>query len=122
MEDITQDNHEDEVGEVVQGVPQLTRSGRQVNQLQYLEDYVLKSETVSRLFQQAYVESERRAKINKNRWFLVDISIEVFDRYKRFEECVEKQAGLSIKTFRTDRGGEFMELNRLRIEEESLGV
>ncbi|KAG7549605.1 hypothetical protein ISN45_Aa06g004670 [Arabidopsis thaliana x Arabidopsis arenosa] len=51
MEDITQDNHEDEVGEVVQGVPQLT--------------------------------SERRAKINKNRWFLVDISIEVFDRYKR---------------------------------------
>ncbi|KAG7537322.1 hypothetical protein ISN44_As13g012230 [Arabidopsis suecica] len=59
MEDITQDNHEDEVGEVVQGVPQLTRSGRQVNQPQYLEDYVMKSETVSGLFQQAYVENAR---------------------------------------------------------------
>ncbi|KAG7543480.1 hypothetical protein ISN45_Aa07g033930 [Arabidopsis thaliana x Arabidopsis arenosa] len=102
MEDITQDNHEDEVGEVVQGVPQLTRSGRQVNQPQYLEDYVLKSKTVSDLFQQAYVESERRAKINKNKWFLVDISIEVFDRYKRDHMTASKEGRCRVK--RSDHG------------------
>ncbi|KAL1225767.1 Retrovirus-related Pol polyprotein from transposon TNT 1-94 [Cardamine amara subsp. amara] len=32
---------------------------------------------------------------------------EAFDRFKRFKEIVEKQTGLAIKTFRTDRGGEF---------------
>ncbi|KAL1205085.1 Retrovirus-related Pol polyprotein from transposon TNT 1-94 [Cardamine amara subsp. amara] len=32
---------------------------------------------------------------------------EAFDRFKRFKEIVENQTGLAIKTFRTDRGGEF---------------
>ncbi|XP_010412760.1 PREDICTED: uncharacterized protein LOC104699114 [Camelina sativa] len=39
---------------------------------------------------------------------------EAFDRFKRFKEFVEKQTGKDIKTFRTDRGGEFTstEFNR----------
>lgn len=32
---------------------------------------------------------------------------EAFDRFKKFKEYVEKQTGSAIKTFRTDRGGEF---------------
>ncbi|XP_048602505.1 uncharacterized protein BNAC02G09400D isoform X1 [Brassica napus] len=32
---------------------------------------------------------------------------EAFDRFKRLKESVEKQTGSTIKTFRTDRGGEF---------------
>ncbi|KAL1198919.1 Retrovirus-related Pol polyprotein from transposon TNT 1-94 [Cardamine amara subsp. amara] len=32
---------------------------------------------------------------------------EAFDRFKKFKDLVEKQTGLSIKTFCTDRGGEF---------------
>ncbi|KAL9859289.1 hypothetical protein AtNW77_Chr1g0046241 [Arabidopsis thaliana] len=49
-----------EVGEVVQGVPQLRRSGRQISQSRYLEDYVMQSETTYGLFHQAYVKSKRR--------------------------------------------------------------
>ena len=39
---------------------------------------------------------------------------EAFGRFKRFKESVEKQVDLSIKTFYTDRGGEFtsIEFNR----------
>ncbi|CAD5314875.1 unnamed protein product [Arabidopsis thaliana] len=59
MEDITKKNH-NEVGEVVQGVPQLRRSGRQISQSRYLEDYVMQSETTYGLFHQAYVKSKRR--------------------------------------------------------------
>ena len=32
---------------------------------------------------------------------------EAFDRFKSFKEMVEKRTGLKLKTFRTDRGGEF---------------
>ncbi|KAG7538693.1 Zinc finger CCHC-type superfamily [Arabidopsis suecica] len=33
---------------------------------------------------------------------------EAFEKFKRFKSLVEKESGMSIKTFRTDRGGEFM--------------
>ncbi|XP_013601583.1 PREDICTED: uncharacterized protein LOC106309046 [Brassica oleracea var. oleracea] len=38
---------------------------------------------------------------------LLKEKFEVFNRFKRFKESVEKQTGSTIKTFRTDRGGEF---------------
>ncbi|KAL9308910.1 unnamed protein product [Arabidopsis thaliana] len=58
-DDISKKKH-NEVGEVVQGVPQLRRSGRQVSQSRYLEDYVMQSETTYGLFHQTYVKSKRR--------------------------------------------------------------
>lgn len=33
---------------------------------------------------------------------------EAFDRFKRFKALVEQKTGVTIKTFRTDRGGEFV--------------
>lgn len=33
---------------------------------------------------------------------------EAFSKFKRFKDVVEREAGTMIKTFRTDRGGEFM--------------
>lgn len=32
---------------------------------------------------------------------------EVFDKFKKFKEIVEREIGVKIKILRTDRGGEF---------------
>ena len=33
---------------------------------------------------------------------------EAFEKFKKFKAVVEKETGTMIKTFRTDRGGEFV--------------
>lgn len=33
---------------------------------------------------------------------------EVFEKFKRFKAVVEKETGATIRTFRTDQGGEFI--------------
>ena len=34
---------------------------------------------------------------------------ETFGKFKEFRACVENQLGKTIKTFRSDRGGEFLD-------------
>lgn len=33
---------------------------------------------------------------------------QAFEKFKKFKTSIEQETGFSIKTFRTDRGGEFM--------------
>ncbi|KAF3651721.1 putative chaperonin 60 subunit beta 4, chloroplastic-like [Capsicum annuum] len=40
--------------------------------------------------------------------YFLESKSETFQKFKQFKAMVEKQSGLSIKTFRTDRGGEFL--------------
>ena len=44
---------------------------------------------------------------------------EAFDRFKKFKEYVENQMKLKLKTFRTDRGGEFTSSEFIRFCEEN---
>ena len=44
---------------------------------------------------------------------------EAFDRFKNFKEYVENQTKLQLKTFYTDRGGEFTSFEFIRFCEEN---
>ena len=40
--------------------------------------------------------------------FLMKYKLEAFEKFKEFKNEVEKQLGKSIKTLRSDRGGEYL--------------
>ena len=40
--------------------------------------------------------------------YLIKYKFEVFDKFKEYQRMVEKQTNKSIKTLRSDRGGEYL--------------